>query len=329
MFFDIKKSGAILLGNNFTVDGHYERNFRVVTHFHADHILQLKKSISYCLGIISTPPTLEVLSALGYDIPKRKAMGINYGVKIAIEDEKIELVQADHVFGAAQVIVTNSKGESIGYTGDFKNPGKGTRILNTDVLVVDTTYGSPMFKRKFKDEVETLFSDYVNDSLIYGPVRVYAYHGKIQEAMKILRKNGITAPFIVDGKVKEITDIALKYGLKIDEVFPASSAEAKDIIKDGWYVEFKHFHDFKNRNSKFTNFALSGWEFSKPIRDVDNKSKIVALSDHADFDDLVYYVESSSASLIVTDGGRKGYYKEFAEYVNKYLNKKAISLPKD
>jgi putative mRNA 3-end processing factor len=329
VFFDIKKSGAILLGNNFTVDGHYERNFRVVTHFHADHILQLNKSISTCIGIISTPPTLEVLSVLGYEIPKKKAMGISYGVKIAIEDEKIELVQADHVFGAAQVVVTNSNGESVGYTGDFKNPGKGTPILNTDVLIVDTTYGKPGFRRKFRDEVEILFSDYVNDSLIYGPVRVYAYYGKIQEAMKILRRNGISAPFIVDGKIKEVTDIAIKYGLEIKDVFSAKSPEAKDIIKDGWYVEFKHFHEFKNRDSKFTNFALSGWEFSSPIRDVDNKSKIVALSDHADFDELVYYVDSSSASLIVTDGGRKGYYKEFAEYVNRYLNKKAISLPKD
>lgn len=327
MLVDILRNGAIIVGNNFTIDGHSERNFRVVTHFHADHILQLKKSIQTCLGIIATPPTLETLETLGYDIPKKKKIGLNYNIPLKIEDESVELVLADHVFGASQVVIANEDGEKVGYTGDFKNPGKGTPILKVDTLIIDATYGKPTFRRRFKNEIEELFSDYVNDSLVYGPVRIYAYHGKIQEAMRILRNRGIIAPFIVDGKVKEVTEVAVRYGLNVKDIFDARSEEAKEIIRDGWYIEFKHYNEFKNREAKFTNFILSGWEFEEPIRQLDKKSKIVAFSDHGDFDDIVYYIDTSPASLIVTDGGRKGYSKELAEYVRKYLNKKAISLP--
>ncbi|AWR97337.1 MBL fold metallo-hydrolase [Acidianus sulfidivorans JP7] len=327
MFIDILRSGAILIGDNFTIDGHADRNFRVVTHFHSDHLLQLKKSIQSCIGIIATPPTLDVLQILDYDIPKRKRIGINYNIPLKIENETIELYVADHIFGASQVVITNNRNERVGYTGDFKNPGKGTPILDVDTLVIDSTYGKPTFRRKFKNEIETLFADYVNDSLIYGPVRIYAYYGKIQEAMKVLRKNGITAPFIVDGKVKSITDVAIKYGLDIKDVFSSQDEEAKEIIKDGWYIEFKHYNESKNRDYNFSNFILSGWEFNEPVRQLDRKTKLVAFSDHGDFDDTIYYIDSSPASLIIVDGGRKGYSKELAEYVRKYLKRKAISLP--
>lgn len=328
MFIDILNNGAIVVGNNFTIDGHAERNFRVVTHFHADHIPHLKKSIQSCLGIIATPPTLDVLEVFNYEIPKKKKIGLNYNIPLGIEDETVELVVAEHIFGAAQVIISNRDGERVGYTGDFKNPDKGTPILKVDTLIIDATYGKPDFRRKFKHEVENLFSDYVNDSLVYGPVRIYAYHGKIQEAMRILRAHGIVAPFIVDGKVKEVTEVAIKHGVNIRDIFYAKSNEAKEIIKNGWYIEFKHYHEFKNRDKNFTNFLLTGWEFEEPIRQIDNKSRIVALSDHGDFDDIIYYIDSSPASLIITDGGRKGYSKELAEYVRRYLGKKAISLPK-
>ncbi|ARM75982.1 MBL fold metallo-hydrolase [Acidianus manzaensis] len=327
MFVDILKSGAITVGDNFTIDGHAERNFRVVTHFHSDHLLQLKKSIQSCIGIIATPPTLDVLEVLDYDIPKRKRIGINYNIPLKIENEKVELFPAEHIFGASQVVISNDKNEKVGYTGDFKNPGNGTPILDVDILIIDSTYGKPIFKRRFKNEIETLFSDYVNDSLISGPVRIYAYHGKVQEAMKVLRKNGIDAPFIVDGKIKEITDIAIKYGLNVKDVFSTKDEEAKQIIKDGWYIEFKHYNESKNRDSKFSNFILSGWEFNEPVKQLDKKTKVVAFSDHGDFDDTIYYIDSSPASLIVVDGGRKGYSKELAEYVRKYLKRKAITLP--
>ncbi|NON63499.1 MBL fold metallo-hydrolase, partial [Acidianus sp. RZ1] len=282
MSIDILKNGAILLGERFVVDGHYSRDFRIITHFHADHIAQLKKSISECIGLISTPVTIDVLSVLGYDIPFKKRFGINYGIKMKVEDEELSLQPSDHVFGSSQVVVSNKEGEKIGYTGDFKNPGHGTPILDVDILVIDSTYGSPMFRRNFKNDIEMLFADHVNDSLTRGPVKIFAYHGKIQEAMRVLRKYGVVAPFIVDDKIRKVTEIAKKYGYIKDDIFTSESEEGKEIIKEGWYIEFEHFNKSKQRDGRYMNYILSGWEFSEPIRSIDSRTKVVAMSDHAD-----------------------------------------------
>jgi len=326
--FNIFSNGAIVIGNNFTIDGHWNRPFRVVTHFHSDHILELDKSIRDCAGIIATPITIDILNVLGYKIPKSKDMRLEYNLPIRIESEIIELKPSEHVIGSAQVLVKLEDGMEIAYTGDFKNPGKGTPILNPDVLIIEATYGKPGLRRPFKDEIEMLLGDYIRDHLIKGPVRIFGYHGKLQEIMFKLREQGIDAPFIVSGKVEEITKLAIKYGLKIDNVHNSNSPEISEILKSNWYISFHHYLEFKKRiPTRATDFLVTGWEFRQPVRKLDERSYIIALSDHADFDELIYYIDNSSAEIIVTDGGRKSYARELAEYVNKYLGKKAFSMP--
>jgi len=323
----IDSRGAILVGENFTIDGHWKKNFRVVTHFHSDHTLQLERSVEVCYGIISTPATHDVLKVLGYKVPLRKEFRLNYGMRADIDNEFITLHPSDHVFGSAQVEILTSKGTKVVYTGDFKSPGTGTPILDADVLIIESTYGRPDFVRPFKDDVPQLFADYVNDAVTKGPVRVFAYHGKVQEAMRVLRSSGVIAPFVADGKVRQITEVAMKHGMKLKDVFSIQEAKDQGIIRTGWYVEFKHFNEFWKRDGSHFNFLLSGWEFVEPIKKVGKNSFSVAFSDHADFEDLIYYIDNSRAGLIVAEGGRRGYSKELASYVSEVLKRRSISLP--
>lgn len=208
--YDILKNGAILIGKNFTVDGHYKRLFRAVTHFHSDHLTELEKSLKECTSIIGTPATIEALDVLGYIVPKHKKFPLEYGIEIELSGERIKLEKAEHILGAAQVLIETDETE-IAYTGDFREPGKGTKILNPDILIIDATYGNPRLVRQFKQDVDMLFADYVSDELLKRPVKIYGYYGKIQEAMKILRKYGVEAPFLVDNKIEKLTRIFTKY----------------------------------------------------------------------------------------------------------------------
>jgi putative mRNA 3-end processing factor len=322
----ILKNGAIILGENLVADGFDEKPFRIVSHFHADHITELSKSIKKSIGIIATPATLEVLN-LDYNIPPRKSFSLNYSISTHFEDEVLTLERAEHIFGSCQVLVKGKDGVTIGYTGDFKNPVKGTPVLKSDILIIESTYGSEKFRRTFKADVDDLFYGYVNDALTRGPVTVYSYHGKAQEAMLLLREMGIIAPFITEGKFTKITEIAKKYGYNIEGVFDISSSEGKEAVKSGWYVEFRHYNDFKKRTENGTNFVLSGWEFGSAVRKVDHNSYVVSFSDHADFDDLLYYVDNSPASMIIVDGGRKGHAMELAKAIRSRLGRKAIYMP--
>ncbi|QGR18694.1 MBL fold metallo-hydrolase [Stygiolobus azoricus] len=325
--FDIQDNGAILVGNNFVIDGHYKRLFRAVTHFHADHINELNKSIKECTSIIASPITIESLQVLGYNVPKHKQLPLNYGVKVDLLGEKIKLERAEHIMGASQVVIETEKGIEIAYTGDFRNPGKGTPILNPDVLIIDVTYGNPNFVRKYKDDIEMLFADYVADALLKGPVTIYAYYGKLQEVMKVLRKYNVDAPFVVENKVEKLTAIAEKYGEMVGKFVNKNTEEGKKIIKDGWYVEFKHATEFKRRTKTTTNFLLDGWLVKDFIKPVDSNSFIIGFSSHGDFEDNLKYVEMTTADLVILDGSRSKYAYDFAVYVTKYYRKKVKVLP--
>ncbi|BBD72505.1 hypothetical protein HS1genome_0894 [Sulfodiicoccus acidiphilus] len=277
--------------------------------------------------MIGTPTTIRFLNVLGYRVPEAKALPLDYGRWIEVDGEKLRLERAEHVMGAAQVFVETKDGSSIVYTGDFKTPGKGTPILSGDVLVIEATYGHPNMRRPFKEQVKQEFLDRVNDALALGPVRVFGYHGKLQEAMSMLRKAGVEAPFVVGGKVAEFTRVAMEEGLEPGTVLTEDVPDSFEVIKTGWYVRFSHFNEFRKRTNRHTNFLLSGWEFHTPVKKTDRNSYIVALSDHADFEDLVEYVSASRPNLVVTDGSRSKYAKDLANYIRRNLGIRAVPMP--
>jgi Predicted exonuclease of the beta-lactamase fold involved in RNA processing len=324
----VTDSGAILLGRNFEIDGYAKRPFRGVTHFHSDHIVDIGKSVRDGLFVIGTEITLEALEILGERIPKSKKLHLDYGVEIELLGERVRLRKADHIIGSTQFEI-RSDDVSYAYTGDFKNPGKSTEILNPDVLVIDATYGSPSMRRYFRSEIELLLADYVRDKLIQEPVAIYAYHGKIQEVMLVLRKHGIDAPFIADGKVWEITKLAQSKGYDFGTVLSPRTKEGREVIRDNWYVVFKHYHEFKRRDGKYYHFALSGWQLKEPFREIDPKSMVVGYSSHADFEETLYYIDNSTTDHIVIDGYRSSYAVSLAAYIKKNSpNKKVYVSPK-
>ncbi|AAY80157.1 MBL fold metallo-hydrolase [Sulfolobus acidocaldarius] len=325
--YDILKNGAILIGKNFTVDGHYKRLFRAVTHFHSDHLTELEKSLKECTSIIGTPATIEALDVLGYIVPKHKKFPLEYGIEIELSGERIKLEKAEHILGAAQVLIETDETE-IAYTGDFREPGKGTKILNPDILIIDATYGNPRLVRQFKQDVDMLFADYVSDELLKRPVKIYGYYGKIQEAMKILRKYGVEAPFLVDNKIEKLTRIFTKYEGDLKNVVSLNTPEGREVLKNNWYVAFEHATQFKKRDKFHANFLLDGWLIDNIIKTLDQNSFVIGMSSHADFEETVYYIDNTSADLIVVDGSRSQYAKDLASYINTHMKKKAVVLPR-
>ncbi len=312
----IKSSGAILIGKDLTIDGFERRRIHVVTHAHADHLGGLNESVKYVEKIIATPATIDLILELGYILHsnglrglfRSKSHPLNYHEEYGLSDGKLVLLPAQHIIGACQVLV-NLKDLVIGYTGDFKL-GRGTEIIEEpDVLIIETTYGDPSHRRPFKHHVEDFLVDLVYQGMeTMHRVVIYGYHGKLQEAMRILREKGIDYPFIMPPRIYRITRIAERHGYRIGEYYYAGSREAREIMRDGYYVYFEHMMRAKRRRLDGTalNIILSGWEFQQPVRRLDEYTWLAALSDHADFDELVRYVEESRPRLVILDGSRQG-----------------------
>ncbi len=325
---NVSERGAVLLGSSTAADGPTSRPVRVVTHIHSDHIIGLGESKRKSRFIVATPATLDMLEALGHRIPGPKKRPVGYGEPLDYEGERITLHRARHVFGAAQVLVELEDGFRIAYTGDFKFPGTPV-LMDLDVLVLESTYGRPDWVRPFKDYVEMLFTDLVLEALSRGPVHVYAYHGKLQEAMEILRSNGVDAPFIAPGRIYRLTKIAEKHGLSVGEVLEDGTREAEEVKRSAWYVYFNHMATYRRRRlGNATNVILSGWEFREPLRRINGSTWMVALSDHADFEDLIRYVEESRPKLVLTDAFRDGAAEILAGEIERRLGIPAMPRPR-
>jgi len=319
----------VLLGKHVACDSSDEfRPLRVVTHAHHDHWVGLQQSLRKCQAVIMTPATRDLLTViLGSLSPtKRNVQALNYGETFTHRDERLTLHPADHILGAAQVLVEDEEGTRIVYTGDFRM--SNTPILEADVLVLEATYGNPFQVRPFQKIVKNALVSLVESSLKNGPVYVFGYHGKLQEVMQILHANRIEAPFIAPERVFQISKVCEGYGMQLGRVLPANQDEANEILeRNEPYVAFYHMNSRRHVDKEAFRICVSGWEFSGPRRQIGPNEHVIALSDHSDFKELLQYVRESKPRMVITDNYRVGDAKVLAREIEKRLGIPAKAMP--
>lgn len=326
----INDKGAILLGKSVACDSFDDvRPLRVVTHAHYDHLTGLKQSLRKCKAVIMTAATRDLLEAIQdhSSLMRSNIKTLAYEEPLIYEDEKLTLYFADHILGTAQVLVEDAEGTRILYTSDFRL--SGTPVVNTDMLVIEATYGNPLQVRPFERVVENALVSLVDRGLKQGPVYIFGYHGKIQEVMQILRNARVKAPFIVPGKVFRISKICEKHGMKLGRYQLFSEEEAQSMLqKNDSFIAFYHMNSRRYVGRDAFRIFASGWEFSSPRRQIGDNEHIIALSDHSDFKGLLRYVEESRPRLVITDNYRVGAAKTLAKQIEKRLKIPAKPLPK-
>lgn len=325
----IGSRGAVVFPGGVCVDGHENGCIhRFVTHIHADHVIDLDRSVVYSKQIIATPITIELLKVMGRQIPTAKVLPIEYGKTVELNEKTVlRVAMADHIPGSAQVVL-EVDGVSMGYTGDFRNPGSRTEILeNLDILVIDATYGDPSYVREPEEVIVNEFVKLTRKLLSEGPVAVYAYHGKINDIMIKLRSHGIDAPYIIPLSQWGVYTVLAKYGYSVSDVFVDGSREAEEVKRSRWYIEFNlytRFSSMKMRNG-ISHVLVTG-RYGKTIAKL-GRAWVVGLSGHADFKELVYYVDVARPRLLIVDGYRSSYAHAFSSYVNSALKIRSVVMP--
>lgn len=326
----ITRTGAILLGKYVACDGFDEQQpIRVVTHVHADHMLGLRESLKKCEMVLMSEATKDLIDVLKSPLflMAGNVKTLPYEEPFEYKNEKITFYPADHILGSTQVLVEDQKGERILYTSDFRLPN--TPIIRSDILVIEATYGSPRCVRNFEQKAESVLVDLVDRGLCEGPVYLFGYHGKIQEVMEILWKNNIRVPFIVPEKVFHVCKVYEKHNKKLGRYWLARSEYAKELrSKKEPFVAFYHMAARRRFiKEKAYKIFVSGWQFQEPVRQVNEKGFVIAISDHSDFEGLIEYVRKSKPKLVLTDNYRIGHAKILAKEIEKRLGIKAIAVP--
>ena len=326
---NVTSNGAVLLGEHVACDSHEKtRPLRVVTHAHADHMNGLQQSLKNCSTVVMTPATKDLIDILkgSQYLLRGNVKALEYDNPLTFDDERLTLHNVDHILGAAQVLVEDAEGNRILYTGDFRMAN--TPVIQSDLLVIEATYGSPWRTRNFADEAEHMLVSTVKKGLKQGPVYVFGYHGKLQEVMQILHEAKIEAPFIMPEKILQLTRTHQKHGMRICRPLFSIQHEMQSTLHgEAQYIAFYHMNWRRKVGLDKFRVSVSGWEFNVPCRQTGEREYVVALSDHSDFKGLLEYVRQSKPKLVITDNYRAGDAYALSKQIKHQLGIEAKPLP--
>jgi len=273
----------------------------VVSHGHADHI----ESHGH---IIATPETARILqhrvqSFAGTVTP------LSYGESLDLPGPtpaRLTLYPAGHCLGSAQTLI-EIRDTRICYTGDMKlRPNVAAEtgvIVPCDVLIIECTFGEPRYLFPPDAETYTALQTEIEAAYATGEVPVvlgYAL-GKAQEALYMLTDWGY--PVMCHGAVNNICQIYEQCGVRFPGPYTryVRGAVADNVLLCPPSVRK---HVMLRALDPVRTILLTGWALHPGARNIyKDVSRVLPLSDHAGYDDLLRYVAESGAKTIYTVHG--------------------------
>lgn len=287
------------------LDPSRSRRFAFVSHAHGDHIGRHEH-------VVATPATARLMeSRLGVQRVTRLEFGETLTLPGGVE---LRVHPAGHVLGSAQLEVRH-RGERMVYTGDFRLRPSATCedgvVVPCDVLLMETTYGRPVYRFPPRETVVPALADDLRAVLERGstPVLLAYALGRAQELLALL------APFALPLRISPAIDamcrVYRELGVALPEVELARVGQT-----DGCVVLVPPGARRSRLVRKATNverIAVTGWGIEGAAAVPYDADRAHVLSDHADFDELNEYVDRSGARVVYTTHGAGEFHRHLRE----------------
>ena len=276
-----------------------ERAF--VSHAHSDHVARHKE-------ILCTPATARFLHAR---IPGRRTMTeLRFGRPHALEfGVTATLYPAGHILGSSQILLESGEHGSMLYTGDFKlRPGLAAEPCATpraDTLIMETTFGLPRYAFPPEAEVIAQLVAFCQTAVAEGatPALLCYSLGKSQEVLRALAGAGL--PVMLQGETLRLTRIYEQLGVEFP---PHREFDAREVA--GHIVICPaHSQGLLSRVPAVRTAAITGWALDPGAIHRLRCHAAFPLSDHADFPDLLRFVDLVQPKRVLTV---HGFAREFA-----------------
>lgn len=293
--------GVYLPAQDLWLDPHEAKPFAFVSHAHSDHIAAHEE-------IIVSERTSRLMQAR---LPgERHEHLVPFEVPTIVRGLNVTLFPAGHIFGSAQFFLETDAG-SLLYTGDFKlRPGRSaepTRWRQADTLIMETTFGLPRYRFPATEEVVAQVVAFCREALEENAVPILLGYslGKAQEILCSLIGAGLQP--MLHGSVFRMTRIYEQFGQSCGEYvrYDANKLDGKVLICPPSANRSRMLEKIPNKRVAM----ISGWAVDPSARFRYQTDAAFPLSDHADYTDLVRYVELVQPKRVLT---LHGYAAEFA-----------------
>ena len=313
--FELKHSKGILVskGKSVCVDPSRKSSadFTFLSHGHSDHAKVPKKSDS---TFVVSKDTHTVLEDKFHENVKVKRLA--FGQKLSCGDFSLSLESAGHILGSSQAVFDSSI--KLAVTNDFKLQDsvlfKGAKPIDCDILVIESTFGLPEYVFPERKQVYDEMSAWLKQSLKENKfVLLGGYSlGKAQELTRLVNDFTGQAQLVYETvhafneKYKK-AGVKLKDYIKLDHNLNQSNVLIlPPNLIDQSLIQFLQ-HATKK---KVVSAVATGWSGTR------GRLKSFPLSDHADFNQLLAYVEAANPKKVFTV---HGFEREFAHYVGRRL----------
>src|SRR5919198_1275382 len=275
--------GVYLPQQNLWLDPWDPKGFAFVSHAHSDHIAPHTE-------VILSERTARLLQVR---LPApRSEHALPFGVKRFIRGVELILIPAGHIFGSAQCLLFAGD-ETLLYTGDFKlRPGKSAEQAEwrqADTLVMETTFGHPRYRFPPTKEVIDTMVAFCVGTIDAGEVPVLLGYslGKAQEILCSLEGAGLSP--MLHGSVYQMTRIYEQFGQSFCKYlrYDPNDVAGKVLICPPSASHSPMLEKIARKRVAM----ISGWAIDPNAIYRYQVDAAFALSDHADYSDLLRYVE--------------------------------------
>jgi DNA ligase 1 len=275
--------GVYLPQQDFWLDPWDAKRFAFVSHAHSDHIAPHQE-------VIVSERTAHLMQVR---LPgSRIEHAPPFGERRSIRNLQVMLIPAGHIFGSAQCLLFAGD-ETLLYTGDFKlRPGKSAEQAEwrqADTLVMEATFGLPCYRFPPTKEVIDTIVAFCIESIEEGEVPVLLGYslGKAQEILCSIEGAGLTA--MLHGSVYQMTRIYEQLGQSFCKYlrYNGNDVAGKVLICP---PSASRSHMMEKLPRKRVAL-ISGWAVDPEAAYRYQVDAAFPLSDHADYDDLLRYVE--------------------------------------
>jgi putative mRNA 3-end processing factor len=284
LFYDA--SGLHCPTGNFHIDPSRKRDVVLLSHAHGDHALP-SNGIAY-----TTEGTWSLLVKRYGSKLKSEFRPVQYGRPFDLGGVRVTFFPAGHILGSAQILLERS-GERYLYTGDFKVQPDPTceeyHPVPCDYLITETTFADPAYAHPLpQDAILPLLEERI--PLVIGAYSV----GKAQRITRLLHELAPHRVLHVHPQVADYHHVYEEAGVELGNWRPYSRKEFLSDPEAILLLPPSVFSRYDRHPGAIRVFA-TGWK-----RPYYRHDRLLTISDHADWNDLMKVIDASGAKTIFT-----------------------------
>lgn len=284
-----------------------------ISHAHSDHMPYKSTKPVYC-----TRNTFRLMQKRGY---KDDARVLKCGEPLQLGNAQATLFPAGHILGSAMIYIETEEG-SVLYTGDYRTPPspatEGFKCpKQVDHFITEATFSLPVYKWASYDKITDDVQQFAIQTLGEGYTPFFlAYNlGKAQEVMHMLAPTGL--PVQIHSAGYKLCDVYEEAGIDLGkyEAYDRDTCEGKILVTTHSAINNGFASNVKKKRLAY----CSGWATHEASRTQLTVDKLIPLSDHLDFFELIHLCKKLNPQKVYIT------HTPNADVVQHYLNKLNIT----